>query len=283
MSRPVVVQNCRIRILAALPLGESESTHNPPPRNLEMTQVRDHRETALPEVVLFDAGGTLFQVKEPVGFVYAAIAEDFGWKLDAVQVQVAFKLAWAAMPGLWGGVGESDPEKDWWAMLVRRVLGESGVPDPGTGFPEYFERLWGHYASADAWTLYPEVMTVLGALAPNHRLGVISNFDSRIFPLLEGLGIADCFEAVTISSRVGVRKPDPVIFEAALRAHGVPASRALHVGDEPEADWAGAARSGLRWFELRRPQITLADLLVHMGVRQDEKATGFRSHSEKND
>ena len=63
------------------------------------------------------------------------------------------------------------------------------------------------------------------------RLGVISNFDSRIYGVLRSLDIGQFFSSVTISSETGFAKPQPEIFAAAVEAIGIPANRILLVGD----------------------------------------------------
>ena len=92
-------------------------------------------------------------------------------------------------------------------------------------------------------------------------MGVLSNFDSRLRRILRDLGIGEIFEEMILSSEVGAEKPSAFIYEEALRRFGVRAGEALHVGDEPEADWRGAAAAGLKVFELRRPEKTLRDLV----------------------
>jgi putative hydrolase of the HAD superfamily len=88
-------------------------------------------------------------------------------------------------------------------------------------------------------------------------LGIVSNSDGTVAELLvthqvcqvgEGEGVA---VAVVIDSAiVGVSKPDPAIFALALQALGVPAERAVHVGDTVFADVAGARAAGVRPFHL---------------------------------
>ncbi|MBA3387392.1 MAG: HAD-IA family hydrolase, partial [Chthoniobacterales bacterium] len=70
------------------------------------------------------------------------------------------------------------------------------------------------------------------------------------------------FRAIIISSEVGADKPDSFIFKRALDLAGVDATQALHVGDDPVHDWQGAAAAGLQVFELKRPQVTLRELVV---------------------
>ena len=77
-------------------------------------------------------------------------------------------------------------------------------------------------------------------------LSCISNFDSRLFGILDGLGIASQFDSVLISSQVGHAKPDPGIFQVALTRHEVSPEEVLFVGDTPEADVAGAEGAGIK-------------------------------------
>ncbi|NIO10662.1 MAG: HAD-IA family hydrolase, partial [Deltaproteobacteria bacterium] len=77
-------------------------------------------------------------------------------------------------------------------------------------------------------------------------VSVISNFDSRLFGILEGLGIAPQLDSVLISSQVGFAKPDAGIFRAALTHHNVQPAEVLFVGDTPDADVMGAKGAGIR-------------------------------------
>jgi putative hydrolase of the HAD superfamily len=73
---------------------------------------------------------------------------------------------------------------------------------------------------------------------------VVANWDCDLPSHLDRLGLAGLFDTVVTSARAGVPKPDPAIFELALRELDVPAERALHVGDEP-VDEDGARAAGL--------------------------------------
>ena len=129
------------------------------------------------------------------------------------------------------------------AAVVERVIrAAGGVPE----FDAYFDRLYAHYASASAGRIYPEVPEVLAALRGRKiALAVVSNFDSRLPPLLDALGLAPFFDAVVCSSAVGAAKPDGAIFVHALAVLGVQASEALHVGDSRVADYDGAREAGI--------------------------------------
>ena len=93
---------------------------------------------------------------------------------------------------------------------------------------------------------YPEVPDVLARLrAGGARLAVVSNWDVSLHDVLERTGLRPLVDAVVISAELGVAKPDPAIFRAALGRLGAAAEGAVHVGDSLEHDVAGARAAGL--------------------------------------
>ena len=76
-------------------------------------------------------------------------------------------------------------------------------------------------------------------------LVVVSNSDGSIGRGLAEVGLRPYFSAVVDSAEVGFEKPDPRIFEHAIRHAGVSGRRALHVGDLYDADVAGARAAGV--------------------------------------
>jgi putative hydrolase of the HAD superfamily len=114
-------------------------------------------------------------------------------------------------------------------------------------FDQFFDEVYEKFRDAQGWILFPETLEVLEELKTRDlKLGVISNFDSRIYSVMERLGIRSFFDAVTLSSETGYSKPDREIFDAAVAAIGLPSSEILFVGDSPEDDIEAALRAGLR-------------------------------------
>jgi len=99
---------------------------------------------------------------------------------------------------------------------------------------------------------------VLGALrAEGHRLGILTNgLPSTQRAKVHALGIDSLVDVVVYAAEHAPEgKPAPACFATVLARIGVPASRAIFVGDHPEKDVAGAAAAGLRpiWLPGRRP------------------------------
>ena len=102
--------------------------------------------------------------------------------------------------------------------------------------------------SAETW-LPPENADALRRMrAEGFRLGLVSNITllgSLVREDLARLGISDLFDTIILSSEMGVRKPHPDIYAAALDGLGLPAARALFVGDRLREDIGGPREAGM--------------------------------------
>lgn len=192
-------------------------------------------------------GDTLVHVHPSVGEVYARLARAHGAEVEAQALQARFEGAWEEMtarvpPGANRYRVFPGGEVAWWREVVRRTFAGAEF-DAEPHFGEFFEA----FSGGVAWRAFPEVVPTLEALrARGTRLGVISNWDSRLPVLLEALGLRRYFALVLYSSAEDVEKPSPEIFQRATQRCGVEPARALHVGDRLEEDYRGAQRAGLR-------------------------------------
>jgi putative hydrolase of the HAD superfamily len=95
--------------------------------------------------------------------------------------------------------------------------------------------------------VYPDVEPALADLrARGLSLIAVSNWDCSLPRVLERCGLEGRLDGTITSAGAGARKPDPAIFAAALELAGCEPSEALHVGDTPEEDVAGARAAGIR-------------------------------------
>jgi len=103
-------------------------------------------------------------------------------------------------------------------------------------------------------TFHPHHAAVLERLRGRVRLAVCSNFShsETARAVLADAGLLTHFDGVVISMDVGIRKPRPEIFHAALESLGASPEETLHVGDNLEADVAGAAALGMRTVWITR-------------------------------
>ncbi len=209
-------------------------------------------------VVFFDAAGTLIVPREPVGESYARMARDYGVHTSGAAVNAAFKRVFHETPALAFGPGLPAEElrrleRQWWRDLVVATFTGLGT---FSDFDAYFSALFDFFADPGNWTASSEAAPTLERLRRDGAaLGVISNFDHRLYRILEGLDLRRHFESITLSSETGWAKPAPQLFEAALHVHGVTAAEALHVGDSDLHDIGGAQSLGIATVHVDRAAV----------------------------
>lgn len=200
------------------------------------------------KAVFFDAAGTLIKPARRVGESYAAIAAKYGKTVTPAALLERFHICFDGAPPLafpGAATAEIAPlERQWWKRLVAQVFEPWGE---FAKFDDYFDELFAYFARADAWLLYPEVVETLAALEQRGlTLAVISNFDSRLVRILDGLNVGASFAQIFVSSAVGYAKPQAKIFDIALTRFGLAPEQALHIGDSEPNDLAGARNAGVR-------------------------------------
>ena len=211
------------------------------------------------KIIFLDAAGTLFDVRGSVGEVYAQIAKNFGVTVKTEELNAAFYESFAsASPMAFPGIEVakiSQLEFEWWLEVSAKAFQIAGVFHQFSDFPKFFAELYAHFATAEPWFVYPDVFPALNRWRQQGiELSVVSNFDSRLYPVLQALNLAEYFTSVTISNEVGAAKPQSEIFTAALQKHNCIAENVLHIGDSLKADYCGAKAAGLKAIWLNRQQ-----------------------------
>jgi putative hydrolase of the HAD superfamily len=119
------------------------------------------------------------------------------------------------------------------AALVSRKLGMDVTVD--------------ELVAAIRFSAYPDAVPALSALRDRGlRLIAVSNWDCSLPRVLDGCGLGELLDGTITSAEAGARKPDPAIFERALKLAGCGPDEALHVGDTAEEDVVGARAAGIR-------------------------------------
>jgi HAD superfamily hydrolase (TIGR01509 family) len=204
------------------------------------------------EAVLFDFHATLVDQGDPQAWLELAWrhAGRAGTARDSLGAAGADRLA-AWVNRIWEHVLEVDPhgERDLSPRRHREVYDALVVR-----VPELDAALSAalYEVMLETWVPYDDALPVLRALrARGLKLALISNVGLDVRSVLGRAGMGELFDAVILSFEVGAVKPHPPIFQRALDVLGVPAARALMVGDNAHDD-AGAARLGIRTLLLPR-------------------------------
>lgn len=193
------------------------------------------------DCVLFDAGDTLLAPAPSFQGRFVAVAADHGLPLEeaAVDAAIAAAVRTAAWPEDW-----TDPatQRAFWMGFYRDVLGALGHAD---GL-ELAEALFAAFSDPAGYRLFDDVRPALEELAGRGvTLGVVSNFEPWLADILALQEVDHLFATVAISGVLGVAKPDPRIFEAALSEAGAEPAATVHVGDQPANDVVAARAVGI--------------------------------------
>lgn len=104
--------------------------------------------------------------------------------------------------------------------------------------------------------VFPDSQKALeGCSALGLKLGVVSNFDSRLREILRVCGLLSHFSFLITSEEAGIAKPNPTIFEQALQKCGVPAASVAHIGDHYVNDYLASRSVGIHGFLLERRNV----------------------------
>jgi polyol permease family len=190
--------------------------------------------TGLPEeieLILFDLGGTIYD--------------------DETFTRALLRAARELNPAL--------EEHEFWAVYdeqrgqssgsLRTAIAKRCVPgsDRAT-LVALAKKYWEYPVSA----LYPDVKPVLRTLAPRFKLGLVANAAAAAKKALRRDGLDRLFAVIILSEEAGIEKPDEAIFRSALEQAGVPADRAIHVGNRLDNDIRPAQRIGMKAIWLLR-------------------------------
>ncbi len=137
-----------------------------------------------------------------------------------------------------------------WASYQSVVLKEAGI----TPTSELIKNILGDMKKAKyELVLFEDVLPALNSLIANKfMLGLISNADRDIAPLLEKLGILSLLKVRLTSQEAGVSKPHVDIFRKGAERMGVTPGEVLYVGDQWVVDVQGARGAGMKALLLDR-------------------------------
>lgn len=207
---------------------------------------------SLTDGVFFDGVGTLFRLGRSVGEVYGDWAHEFGFSegrdpATQARIQEAFSALFRAkkvpIPAPNQFLSARKLERRWWKELVEETFDSVG---PVPRMAEFFETVYEMFGTSQEWILEPGCREVLTRLsAAGRKLGVISNFDSRLPDLLEDLKIAEFFDQVIVPGVAGAAKPNPLIFSYAVTKLDCDPETVVHIGDSVVDDFQGARQAGL--------------------------------------
>ena len=198
------------------------------------------------QLLTFDLDNTLWETESVVVAAEQALLQ---W-LDRHAPLFTQQLDREARGALRHEVLAADPTLRHRVTALRIAVLEHGLRKAGytaeqaaelslAGFEVFLE-------ARHALTFFPHCEPLLEELARHYQLATISNGNADV----RRLGLEKYFKIIVSADEVGLSKPDPAPFLAALERAGVEPHQALHIGDHPIDDIQGARDAGLHtlWF-----------------------------------
>lgn len=202
--------------------------------------------------LLFDVGETLIGPRVGFGEVYATVLEDLGWSIPSERLNQALAEVSRAVereipPGTDRYRHFPGGEDEYWLRFATRALEIAGGESPE---PERaglaLRRLREAFRGPEAWVVYDDVVPALERLRQRGvRLGIVSNWDSLLPDVLAMLNLDGYFDEIGVSHLEAMEKPDPSFFLRILARMDSRPEEALHIGDRPDMDLAGANSAGI--------------------------------------
>ena len=190
--------------------------------------------------VLLDVLGTLVRMEPPAPLLREELARR-GAEIDLASAEAGFaaEIGYYIEHHLEGRDGRSLAGlRDRCAAVLHDALGR-----PDTPIGEVREAM----LASIRFEPYPDVAPALSEMrARGVRLVAASNWDCSLPEVLERAGIRGLLDGAVCSAGAGAPKPEAAVFEAALELAARRPGEALHAGDSPEKDVAGARAAGLR-------------------------------------
>jgi len=145
-----------------------------------------------------------------------------------------------------------EAKQDYLLRFTECVFQRLNVHVSGGAVAGHVDEIW-RILGPSCLGVFSDVMPTLQTLREaGYPLSIISNWQCGLAHFCRELGISDPFDHIVTSAEIGFAKPDPRIFHHVCDCLGVPPQRALHVGDSPVDDCAGARNAGMNALLIQR-------------------------------
>ncbi len=213
------------------------------------------------DAVFFDVGNTLLYAYPSVGHVCEEILLGSGriHSLDEIEgilplVDEYYEDRYRSDDTFWTS---DERAADVWTGMYGLLCRRLGIPEVEA--VDLAHAVYDAFGDPARWRAYDDVAPAFERLrSAGVKVGIISNWDTRLEGVLDGLGLGALIDTVVSSAVVGLHKPDPRIFELACARLGVEPGRCAHVGDHVYSDVLGARAAGLRPVLIDRHRVGLS-------------------------
>ncbi|HEX4919119.1 MAG TPA: HAD family hydrolase [Candidatus Bathyarchaeia archaeon] len=206
------------------------------------------------KAIFFDLGETLVTQNIEDNMVTRNALEDIGKILPReFSVEHMFRLyqkGYSVNNVIRSEYNVEIPIHDWMRRLLERLLGS----EPTSPLVSQCVRIVVMKRAANAIAFSDAHATLQSLSKRRIKLGIISNVSSHevMMGILRRMRLEHFFQIFVSSASTGIRKPDPGIFQYALRQLDLDPSEAAIVGDSERHDIRGGKSAGLQTVLVNR-------------------------------
>lgn len=222
--------------------------------------------------VFFDAGFTLLHPSPSILVVCQQVCQQLGLHLDLNQLQQgmesAEKFRFRQLQSSRFVWADEQAIAAFWFSYYRSLLQPLIAEQDQARLDQLVRAITGEFEKHTNWQLYSDVKPTLEACrARGYSLGVISDWNVALGPLLRQFDLTQYFDCLVVSAIARHAKPSPTLYDMALeRVNAIP-DYTIHIGDSYIHDVLGARAVGITPILLDRTD-SLAEnkvdcLLVH--------------------
>ena len=201
------------------------------------------------KAIFFDWFNTLARFEPPRQELYSQAFREFGIELPPKAVMQGILTAdrYYFEENSKSPVEKRSPEEQTEVYLhyPNAILTEAGVKAPQDIPLKILKRVQQLYKGMN-FALFDDVLPTMKTLKEqSFILGLLTNLTQDMKPICRSLGLEPYLDFTVSSGEVGVDKPAPRFFHAALEKAKVEPQEAIHVGDQYKLDVVGAQGVGI--------------------------------------
>ncbi|MCB0974021.1 MAG: HAD-IA family hydrolase [Actinobacteria bacterium] len=214
------------------------------------------------------AGAVLFDFHDTLAHLQASTTAITARAIGVSEAET--RSAWlrveARIRELQHGPGWPPPSEQRWQIIYSWMFEFLGID----GDPQRpLDLLDGFFQNPDNYGLFEDAAVILHRFrGAGYRIGIVSNSDFDLWPMLNRLGIADLVDIALPTIALGIEKPHPEAYLAACRALQADPLETWFVGDNIELDGFGPLEAGLMPIIIDREQLH-ANVEVEFPVVRD--------------
>jgi len=209
--------------------------------------------------VFFDVGFTLLDIHPSIPELVAAVCARAGTPVTVAQLEASLPQAEQYFVGsarTWPETWSDDRAinrfwQDYYAVLLRPCLpgaSEAQITALANAAQVAFD-------SGESYALFPDTLPTLAALkARGLTLGVVSDWGLSLGLIMRHHDLTPYFDFAVVSAAARLAKPNPGLYQLALRRADAIPDYAIHIGDSYVRDVLGARAAGIQGVLLDRPR-----------------------------